>query len=192
MSNYFNQDDWRQLPEGLTPMPGIGGPCARCGRPTHIYEQDLADLPEGIVCGDCMRAQSRRQRSADGRREVTKQHRWKHGHDPEDDEDSRNPDIVYVDLQPTVAPKIDQRSLLHGGPETPFPCETCGTLLRAVAEKTVEEVLAPIGYKPPPGTRAPKEKIVALVCPNDKPDSRHKFIQIRESFLAEAMRRRNG
>lgn len=188
MSEFYSPNDW--LPSDLSPFPNVGTPCARCGTPTHIYEQDLADLPEGIVCGACMRRQAKRQRSADGRRDLTKQHHWKHGDDPEDDKDASNPDNVYLTLEPTKAPQI-VRPAFGGGPETPFLCETCGTRLRAVAERTVAQVLAPIGYRVPDGRTAPKVTVVALVCPNDKPDQRHKYMQMRSDMLALAMEQRH-
>lgn len=188
MPEFYNAQDWgAPLPDGVTPMPNVGPPCVRCGEPTHIYEADLQDLPEGIVCGACTRRQLRRQQSADGRREITKQHKWKHGHDPDDDADYEQPDTVFVNIEQVQAPAV-QRPEFGGGPETPFPCETCGTRLRAVAERTVEQVLRPLGYKTPEGTTPPKDTIVALVCPNDKPDQRHKYMQIRRSLLEPAMR----
>lgn len=184
MSNYFDPGQWGELPPGVSPMPNIGAVCVKCGEPTHIYETDLSIDDDGnMICGACTRRAAKRQRSADGRREITKQHKWKHGHDPADDEDSRDPNIVYINLEQVEAPKIE-RPIFSGGPETPFLCETCGTKLRAVASRTVRDVLKPLGYK---GNI--KEKIVALVCPNDKPDQRHKFMQMRESFLQEAMSR---
>ena len=181
----FEPNEW--LPSGITPFPGAGNLCVEgCGHRVHIYEAGLMVRDDGgIVCGTC--ARRIRQRAGRDPRQIYRNFFWRHGHDPNDFETTEESPNLYVTLQPTEAPVIDQRSLLHGGPETPFPCEKCGTNLRAAAERTVEEILRPLNYSPAPGKVAPREKIIALVCPNDRPEARHPYLQIRESFLRVAM-----
>ncbi len=179
------------LPPEVSPFPrALEGACAECGGPVHIYEADLSLAEDGsgrMVCGDCTRAIARRR----GRdlRSIVRNFFWRHGHDPMDDDADKSSPYVYMKLEPDAAHPPEQRAELEGkgGPETPFFCQKCGTNLRAVADKSVQEVLRPLGYKPTPGTVAPRERVVVLMCPNDKPTARHPFMQIRESMLEVAM-----
>ena len=187
---FFDPNQWQTLEEGLTPMPGIGEPCPECGKPVHIYEANISVMKDGrIRCGNCTRAAEKRL-GKDPRR-FFRNFFWRLGHDPNDDEATEDSNVVYMNLEHHEGGLINQRDELlnKGGPETPFPCEKCGMKLRAVASKTVMEILAPTGYKPTAGTAPPKERVVALVCPNDRDSDRHPFMQIRESFLRDTMAR---
>lgn len=190
MNNFYKPNDY--LPSDITPFPNLGGnPCIDgCGRLVHIYEANISHDDKGrLRCGECTRRREKRM-GKDPRR-ILRNFFWRHGHDPNDAEATEESPYTYVNLQPTEAPVINQREELHGGPETPFPCQKCGAKLRAAAERSVESIIGPIGYRPSPGTVAPREKVVVLVCPNDSPEHRHPYIQMRESILRSAMARQS-
>ena len=163
-----------------------GANCWKCGKPVLPIERQAMDEKGHLWCSGCLARLEKRQGRS---RNIQRHFHWAHGHDPSDpDADKNSPwEYINLDIVETGDPDPNQRHLLKGGPETPFPCGKCGALLRAAASATVSEVLEPIGYKPPKGALPPNEKIVALACPNDRPDNPHPVVQFRESFLKLAM-----
>lgn len=75
------------------------------------------------------------------RREVFRIHRWKHGHDPQDDEATPESGWEYVTLKPPESSaKVPEQP--GGGPDTGLPCQQCGAnTYRAVDSCTVKESL---------------------------------------------------
>ena len=58
-------------------------------------------------------------------RKIQRQHRWKLGHDPIDQDDHDNPDIAYLDIEYTGEPlEPNQLDQLEGGPDSGVPCLT--------------------------------------------------------------------
>ena len=64
-------------------------------------------------------------------RKIKRQHRWRLGHDPSDQEDHADPNVAYLNIEYTgPETRPDQREQLSGGPETEVPCHVCGELTR--------------------------------------------------------------
>ena len=109
-------------------------------------------------------------------RKIKRQHRWKLGHDPIDQDDHRNPDIAYLKLVPGDDPgDPDQRDELHGGPESGMVCPlpACDHKMNIVGEKTLMEIYTQPGVSVvnldsmSPERKAEVEKtiVVVLACP---------------------------
>lgn len=82
------------------------------------------------------------------RREVQRQHKWKHGHDPQDDDATPESGWEYITLKPPESSaQVEEQP--SGGPDTGIPCQRCATnTYRAVASCTIREALAarkPVG-----------------------------------------------
>lgn len=68
-------------------------------------------------------------------RRIKRQHRWKLGHDPADQDDYDDPNVVYLNVEQHEEDNDpDQRHLLSGGPESGLACERCGTMTHVVGE----------------------------------------------------------
>ena len=118
--------------------------------------------------------------------------RWPLGHEPYPDVPGTHEDDPWVNIRLEVkegGEEPRQRHLLRSGQETPFRCHKCGERLRIAAEISVQEQLAPLNYRPPPGTIAPKEPVVVLACPNETAEEPHPTQQMRSSLLTPALRR---
>ena len=166
-----------------------GAACQDCGNPIHPYARMRVNDDGSMTCGACINREDKRK--GKDTRSIQRQHHWEHGHDPNDDDAVKDSPWTYINVeQETKKDGPDQRHLLKGGPETPFPCTKCGSKLRAAAEMSPLDILQPLGYTPPPGTVAPAEKVVVLACPNERDGDRHPVLQIRESMLKAAMKRR--
>ncbi len=172
------------LPPGIVQFPrSYEGSCAECGGPTNIYETDLSvDERTGqLICGNCNRARLRHQ--GPNKRPIRRQHKWKPGHAPDGDDTPESP-YIHLNLQPTEMTVVNQKAELGGGPESIIPCFDCGVKMRLVAEAGVEQLLAPLGYKPAEGTAAPKEKVLILICPKCE-----RVVQFRESIYKREVAR---
>lgn len=154
----------------ITPFPNNSpDPCPRCHGPVNIYEKDLQDAPEGLVCGNCTRAEIKRK----GRdpRKTDKGFRWKHGHDPNDDEATPESGFGYVTLEPTEAVIPNDRKELQnqGGPPSGADCFNCLASGRGAVGTRIVAELSPydarVGMRPTEGTEATKEKAVITACP---------------------------
>lgn len=161
------------------PLPRAGI-CSSCGGPAHPYEMDISlDANGGTICGACTRAANKR-RGRDPR-QVDRHHKWKFGHDPEDSDADPNSPWLYVNLEAQEEALVNQKATLKGGPESGIKCFDCGTITRIAGEASVEEILAPLGYRPPEGSSPPKEPILICVCPKCE-----RVTQWRRSFLERA------
>jgi hypothetical protein len=159
------------MTDDVTPFPrALASSCCRCSGPVHIYEADLQDTPEGLVCGDCTRVEQKRQ----GRdpRAIDKHFKWAPGHDPNDQEADPDSGFVYVTLQPTEAPAEPRdKDTIKGGPPSGTICFNCltnrGTQVetRLVAAVSPYDMLAGTGFKQTEGTTKTKEKDIITICP---------------------------
>ncbi|KKK93208.1 hypothetical protein LCGC14_2695170 [marine sediment metagenome] len=84
--------------------------------------------------------QQKRDLSIDPRK-IRRQHRWSLGHDPADQDEYDDPNLVYIKLDGREAPPTepDQRDMLSGGPPSGMDCEKCGTETRVVGSMSVWE-----------------------------------------------------
>jgi len=98
------------------------------------------------------------------RREVQRQHKWRHGHDPSDDEATPESGYEYVTLKPPESSAHVEEEP-GGGPDTCIPCQRCKDTYRAVASCTVKEALEAKGADMA-GLRADylAQRIVRLKC----------------------------
>ena len=166
-----------------------GAQCSNpdCQAPIYPYERQAVMEDGKLLCSRCL-SRIERRRGTDPR-QVAFQHRFRHGHAPGEDEKADPSEYVTLDITEHPDPEPNQRDLLHGGPKTPMPCQVfvkatsqiCGRETFAAAEMPVEKVLAPLNYKPPAGTKAPQEAIVAVTC------SAGHVTQMRESALRRLM-----
>lgn len=109
-------------------------------------------------------------------RKIRRQHRWKLGHDPADQDEYDDPNVSYIQFGGREAPPTppDQRDLLHGGPESGYPCGRCSTMTRVCGRMTVWEMYTQPGVElvnidtisEQRRQELQKEWMVILVCPD--------------------------
>lgn len=99
------------------------------------------------------------------RREVQRQHKWRHGHDPSDDEATPESGWEFATIKPPESSAHVEEEP-GGGPDTGIRCQRCNSTYRAVASCTVGEALKAKGADV---SRARPEylaqRIVRLLCP---------------------------
>jgi len=81
------------------------------------------------------------------RREVQRQHKWRHGHDPQDDEATPESGWEFATIKPPES-SAHVEEAPSGGPDTRIPCQRCGYTYRAVASCTIRESLEAKGVDP--------------------------------------------
>ncbi len=109
-------------------------------------------------------------------RAIKRQHRWRLGHDPVDQDDYHDPNIEYLDIDYYEPTDPDQRGRLQGGPESGVPCQRCGTMTRICGETNQWEIMNQEGVQivnPESITDSRKKElreeiVVILVCPQCK------------------------
>lgn len=74
-------------------------------------------------------------------RAIKRQHRWRLGHDPADQDDYHDPNVEYLNIEYGEQPDPDQRDKLHGGEESGIPCQRCGTMTRICGETSQWEIM---------------------------------------------------
>lgn len=122
-------------------------------------------------------------------RAIRRQHKFKPGHGPHDD----NPHDPWTTLNIKFEGEHadpDQRDQLSGGPPSGLPCEQCGTMTTVCGEKTMWEVYSQPGVEVvnlESMTAARKKelqemKVVILCCPQCKAKS-----QWLEEFLPKGL-----
>lgn len=129
---------------------------------------------------------SHQKQAAPDPRAIKRQHRWKFGHDPHDDDATPESDWVYAHLEQETQHIPDQRHLLKGGPESGMPCPKCQEIMRVAGSMTAKEILEQDEVEvvnkdlmnEADWERLSKDVICVLVCPK----CQHKM-QMREEFL---------
>ena len=126
-------------------------------------------------------------------REVARIHRWKHGHDPQDDDAVKGSPWEYVHISGENMSEdqtlINPYSRAHG-PESGITCMRCGDdEMRVIDTKPVEEILKGLpGYVPHMAMRGlatMPDNVLMLICP--KCELR---VQIREDVVRRSRMKR--
>lgn len=127
-------------------------------------------------------------------RAIRRQHSWKLGHDPADEEDHDDPSVTYIDIDWYNPKDPDQRKLLTGGPVSGMPCQkvseitggVCGEMTRIAGQMSRADIMR----QPDVGIvnlddiddkrwdELEAEYVIALVCP--RCDT---VIQMEEMFV---------
>ena len=125
-----------------------------------------------------------------GKRGVDKKFHWTFGHDPSDDDATKESPWRYITWDPYTETPPNQAKGLVGGPEA-FPCDHCGTVMRIVAEKKPTEIIGnsnviQLGEKVDP-EKVNTDTIFLVACPqcNQK-------VQLPGKFLRDLRRRTLG
>ena len=125
-----------------------------------------------------------------GKRGVAFHHKWRFGHDPSDDDATKESPWRYITWDPYTETPPNQAKGLVGGPEA-FPCDRCHAIMRIVAEKKPTEIIAgsdviQLGEKVDP-EKVNTDTIFLVACPqcNQK-------VQLPGKFLRDLRRRTLG
>ena len=120
------------------------------------------------------------------RREIDRHHKWRWGHDPQDDDADESSPWEYATLKPPSQSSVETEGALGTGVDTRVRCARCkGDTYRVVAEAKMGELLSKKANVEDATPEQLEEQIALLVCP--KCDNR---MSMTVEVLKVAMERR--